>query len=658
MRQRVEELINILNEANYNYYALNNPTITDQEYDKYIRELITIEENNKDLIREDSPTQKVGGNIISEFKKITHKIPMLSLSNVFNEEEIIDFDNKIKKENIKPTYITELKIDGLSISVTYEKGLLIKASTRGDGTVGEDVTHNVKTIQSIPLRLKEEIDIEVRGEVYMSKKSFQKVNEERQKNNEPLMQNPRNAAAGSLRQLDSTVAAKRKLDCILYQIPNPENYNLKTQEEALNFLKKLGFVINKYSHDKNINEVINTIDYYKENRNNLDYEIDGMVIKVNEFNLQQRLGFTAKYPKWATAYKFPAEEVLTRLQDIIFTVGRTGKITPNAVLDPVLVMGSTISRATLHNEDFINERDLKIKDIVAIRKAGDVIPEVVEAIKDRRTGNEIEFKMITNCPMCNTTLEKKKDQVDHYCLNDNCPARKIEGLIHYVSRDALNIEGLGEKIIEDFYNLGFIKTIKDIYYLKKHYNDLIELEGYGTKSIDKLLDEIEKSKEASLDKLIFALGIPNVGNKKAKVLASYFHNLDHLINTQEEELLKVPDIGEIIVKSIKEYFTKEENITLINDLKELNQNMEYLGKKIEVNEEFQNKTFVITGTLVKYTRDEIEGKIENMGGKTSSSVSKKTYAVIAGDNAGSKLEKAKELNVQVWTEDDFDKRTV
>ncbi len=658
MNKRVDELIKILNEANYNYYALNNPTITDQEYDKYIRELINIEERHPELVRDDSPTKRIGGDIIDEFKKVTHTIPMLSLSNVFNEEEIIEFQNKIKKENITPTYITELKIDGLSIAVTYEKGLLVKAATRGDGIVGEDVTHNIKTIQSIPLRLKEEIDIEVRGEVYMSKKSFSEVNEEREKKKEPLLQNPRNAAAGSLRQLDSKVAAKRKLDCILYQIPNPESYNLKTQEEALIFLKKLGFVVNEYSYGKNINEVINTIEYYKENRNNLDYEIDGMVIKVNEFNYQQRLGFTAKYPKWATAYKFPAEVVLTKLQDIIFTVGRTGKITPNAVLDPVLVMGSTIKRATLHNEDFIKERNLKIKDTVAIRKAGDVIPEVVEAIKERRTGNEIDFQMITTCPMCETVLQKKKDQVDHYCLNDNCPARKIEGLVHYVSRDALNIEGLGEKIIEDFYNLKFIKGIKDIYYLKQHYNDLIELEGYGTKSIDKLLDEIEKSKQMSLEKLIFALGIPNIGSKKAKVLASYFHNLNNLINASEEDLLKVPDIGDIIVKSIKEYFTKEENKQLVEDLKEIKQNMEYLGKKIKVNEEFQNKTFVITGTLIKYTRNEIEEKIENMGGKTSSSISKKTYALIVGENAGSKLEKAKELNIQVWTEEDFEQRTL
>ena len=450
IKKRVEELTNILNDANYKYYVLDEPTITDQEYDKYLRELEELEQKYKEFARDDSPTKRVGGEVLDSFKKVTHKIPMMSLSDVFSESEVVNFDERIKKEGIRPQYVCELKIDGLSVSLLYEHGKLVRAATRGDGVVGENITHNVKTIKSVPLTLNEDIDIEVRGEIYMSKKSLEKVNLERIKNGEKPLQNARNGAAGSIRQLDSKVAAKRGLDVWIYHLPNPLDYGIHTHYEALEFMKKLGFKTNPNNRlVNNINEVLEFISEKNAERKSLPYDIDGIVIKVNNIDQQQELGFTAKYPKWATAYKFPAEEVLTRLNDIIFTVGRTGQITPNAVLDPVIVMGSTIARATLHNENYIKEKDLRIGDIVSIRKAGDVIPEVVEVKKERRTGNEKNFEMIHNCPICGTTLVKKEGQVDYFCLNEHCPTRKIECLIHFAERDAMNIDGLGEKIMEE-----------------------------------------------------------------------------------------------------------------------------------------------------------------------------------------------------------------
>ena len=581
---RMNELIDIINEADYNYHTLDNPTITDQEYDSYLRELFEIEEAHPEWVREDSPTQHAGGKIIEGFEKVTHKIPMMSLSDVFSESELINFDERIKKEGINPEYMCELKIDGLSVSLLYEKGKLVRAATRGDGVVGEDITHNVKTIKVIPLKLKEEVDIEVRGEIFMNKKTLEELNEKRKAKGEPLLQNCRNAAAGSIRQLDSKVAASRKLDNFIYHLPDPEDYGLKTHAEAIEFMRSLGFKINPNNRlVKNINEVLEFIEEKGKLRPNLPYDIDGVVVKVNSIEQQRKLGFTAKYPKWATAYKFPAEEVLTKLKDIIFTVGRTGQITPNAVLDPVIVAGSTISRATLHNEDYVLEKDLKIGDTVSIRKAGDVIPEVVEAKVERRKGNELDFVMIKECPMCNTPLIKKEGQVDYYCPNDKCPARHIEGLIHFTSRDAMNVDGLGDRIMEDFYNFGFIKNIVDIYNLKDHKQDLIRLEGFGDKSVNNLLDAIENSKQNSLEKLIFALGIPHVGAKTAKILAQRYNTLDNLINTTEEELTNIPDIGGIIAKSVVDYLSKEENIEILNKLKELNVNMTYLGKRIEEN---------------------------------------------------------------------------
>ena len=654
MKERMEELIEIINEADYNYHTLDNPTITDQEYDRYLRELFEIEEAHPDWIREDSPTQHAGGKIIEGFNKVTHKIPMMSLSDVFSESEVIAFDERIRKEGITPEYMCELKIDGLSVSLLYEGGKLVRAATRGDGTVGEDITHNAKTIKVIPLKLKEKVDIEVRGEIFMNKETLVKLNEERKKHNQPLLQNCRNAAAGSIRQLDSKVAAERKLDNFIYHLPDPLDYGLHTHAEAIEYMRKLGFKINPNNRlVKNINEVIEFIEEKAKQRPTLPYDIDGIVIKVNSIEQQQKLGYTAKYPKWATAYKFPAEEVLTKLTDIIFTVGRTGQITPNAVLEPVIVAGSTISRATLHNEDYVKEKDLKIGDVVSIRKAGDVIPEVVEVKKERRTGKEKDFEMITTCPMCNTNLVKKEGQVDYYCPNKKCPARSIESLIHFASRDAMNIDGLGDRIMEDFYNFHFIATLADIYSLKNHEQDLTRLEGYGDKSVTNLLNAIEESKKNSLERLLFGLGIPHVGAKTAKILAKKYKDLDNLMNATVEELTTIPDIGEIIAKSVVEYFNDNHHRSVVEELKEIGLNTKYLGQEVEENSEFNGKTFVLTGSLQLFTREEAEEKIEQLGGKASSSVSKKTSAVIVGANPGSKYEKAKELGIPIWTEEEF-----
>ena len=657
MKARIDELVEILNEANYNYHVLDQPTISDQEFDKLLRELFILEEKYPEYVREDSPTHRVGGTVLEEFQKVTHAIPMMSLGNVFSEEEIRQFDQRIRKENITPQYVCELKIDGLSVSLHYEKGKLITAATRGDGTVGEDITANAKTIKTIPLTIKQPIDIEVRGEIYMSKETLKKINQEREKKGQPLLQNCRNAAAGSIRQLDSKIAASRQLDCWIYHLPNPEDYGIKTHWEALKFMKELGFKTNPNNLlVTDVEGILSYISAKSEERSHLPYDIDGVVIKVNNIAEQKQLGFTAHHPKWATAYKFPAEEVLTKLTDIIFTVGRTGKITPNAVLEPVIVAGSTISRATLHNEDYVIAKELKIGDIVSIHKAGDVIPEIGEVKKERRTGKEKDFEMIKTCPMCGEFIYKKEGQVDYYCINPLCPARHIEELCHFVSRKAMNIDGLGERIIEDFYNLKYIEKIPDIYKLARYHDELTELEGYGQKSVDNLLEAIENSKKNSLERLLFGLGIPNVGEKTSKLLATHYQDLDHLMIASQEELNTIPDIGEIIAKSITDFFNEEKNIRIIEELKDLGLNMTYTGPKVEINDNFYNKTFVVTGTLRKYTRQEIEDRIESLGGKCSSSVSKKTSAVIAGENAGSKYDKAQSLGIPIWTEEELEEK--
>lgn len=655
VKKRIDELIKIINKANYDYYIDNISNITDQEYDRYMQELMMLENTYPELKREDSPTVRVGSKVLDKFEKVTHEIPMLSLGNVFNEEEVRSFDEKVRKEVDNPKYVCELKIDGLSVSAIYKDGILVRGATRGDGVTGENITNNVKTIKSLPLTLTEKVDIEVRGEIYMSKKAFHEINKEREKNNEPLFQNPRNAASGSVRQLDSKITAKRKLDCIIYHLPNPLDYNIYTHYDALEYMRKLGCPVSDNNViANNVDEVIDYINKWTELRPTLPYEIDGIVIKVNDINDQNKLGFTARTPKWAVAYKFPATEVTTRLIDIIFTVGRTGKITPNAVLEPVKVAGSTIARATLHNEDNVLVKDIRKGDIVVIRKAGDVIPEVVRSIKERRTGSEERFRMIDTCPICHTKLIRKDTEADYFCPNIECDARNIENLIHYAERDAMNIEGLGESAIEDLYNEGFLKSITDIYHLEKYEKELLLLEGYGLKKINNLKEAILKSKDNSLERLLFGLGIRQVGNKTAKLLARQYKNIDNIINATFEELNSINDIGPIIAKNIVEYFKEEDNIKLINDLKELGINMTYISNNnYTESDEFLNKTFVLTGTLNNITREKATEIIESLGGKVSSSVSKKTSAVILGDNPGSKYDKAVSLNIPIWEEDEF-----
>ena len=652
MKERYDELVNIINKANYEYHVLDNPTITDQEFDKYLRELINIEKEYPEFVRDDSPTMKIGGEVIDGFKKVRHDKPMLSLSNVFNESEIMDFDNRISKEGFHPNYVCELKIDGLSVSLKYEHGKFVSAATRGDGVVGEDITHNVRTIRSIPLKINKDIDIEVRGEIFMSKKVLEDLNKLRSEQGLPLFQNCRNAAAGSIRQLDSKIAEQRKLDAFLYHLPNPEDFGINTHMEALEFMKDLGFKTNP--NNRLVSDVNGILDFITEKgsmRPDLPYDIDGVVIKVNDIKTQRELGFTAKYPKWATAYKFPAEEVLTKLTDIIFTVGRTGQITPNAVLEPVIVQGSTIRRATLHNEQYVIDKDLRIGDIVSIRKAGDVIPEVVKPIIERRDGTEKEFVMIKTCPICGSKLELSKSGIDYFCNNDNCPKRNIESLIHFVSRKAMNIDGLGDRIIEDFYNLDIIKRIEDIYDLESKKQDLIELEGFGEKSVTNLLDAINTSKNNSLERLIFALGINGIGEKNAKLLAKKYNTLENLMKADYDELYNIRDIGPILAKNIVDYFSDVDNKELINNLVDIGINMKYTGEKVKENENFLDKKFVVTGTLKNYGRDEIKNIIENNGGITSESVSKKTDVVIVGENAGSKYDKALSLGIEIWDED-------
>ena len=655
IKNRMEYLIKILNEANYNYYVLDNPTISDQEFDKYLRELIELEMEYPDLKRSDSPTNRVGGEVIEGFEKVTHTIPMLSIGDVFNEDEIIAFEERIEKEGFHPEYVCELKIDGLSVSLHYENGKLVKAATRGNGTVGDDITANVKTIKTVPLTLKENIDIEVRGEIYMSKSTLEKLNKEREKEGQPLLQNCRNAASGSIKLLDSKIVAKRNLECFIYHLPNPLDYGLKTHEDALNYMQKLGFRTNPNNKKvKNLNEILNFIKEKGELRPNLPYDIDGIVIKVNDIATQMKLGSTAKYPKWCIAYKFPAETTYTKLIDIIFTVGRTGQITPNAVLEPVIISGSTVKRATLHNEDNIIAKDIRIGDIVSIYKAGDVIPAVGEPLKMRRTGKEEPFQMIDVCPICGTKIIRKENEADYFCPNILCPARQVEKLIHFASREAMNIEGLGDNIMEDLYNYHYIKDISDIYNLYNYQKELEQLEGYGKKSVENLFKSIENSKSNSLERLLFGLGIKQVGSKMAKTLSKHYKNIDNIMNTTYEELMNIPDVGPIIANNIIDYFKENSNIELIHKLKEYKLNMTYISNEDTVtDEEFQNKTFVLTGTLNNITRDKASEIIEKKGGKTTSSVTKKTNIVIVGDNPGSKFQKAQELNIEIWNEEQF-----
>lgn len=650
IKLRMDELVNIINEASIKYYVHDNPSITDQEYDDYYSELVKLEEKYPNLKRSDSPTLRVGGKVVDKFEKVTHETPMLSFDDIFNEDEIVLFDERIKKTCPNAIYTLEPKMDGLSGSLLYENGVLKRAATRGDGIIGENITHNVETIKSVPLKLNKKLDIEVRGEIYMSKASFKKCNKEREEKGDDLFANPRNAAAGSVRQLDSKIAAKRNLDFMAYFIPNPDKYGIKTQSEALEFLKELGFKTNYKLNGlaKDVNDIINYIDDLGSKRPNLPFEIDGVVLKVNSLEDEAKLGFTERVPRWGIAYKFPAEEVLTTLKEIKFTVGRTGKITPNALFSPVHVAGSVISKATLHNEDYCLDKDVRIGDVISIRKAGDVIPEVVEVKKERRTGKEIPFKMIENCPMCASKLVK--EDANYFCKNDLCPARKMEALIHFASRNAMNIDGLGERIIEDFYNMGFIKSISDIYLLSNHKEDLIELEGFGEKSVNNLLISIENSKNNSLEKVLFALGIRHVGKKTAKILAKRYKNIDNIINANIDELTNVNDIGEIIAKSVRLYFDDSINLKLIENLKNMGLNFEY--KNDSSDDTLSGMTFVLTGTLEKYKREELTKVLEDKGAKVTNSVTKKTTGVIVGDKPGSKYDKALKLGVKIYKEED------
>ena len=647
-KTRIDELINIINQASYEYYVNDNPTLSDQEYDDYYLELRKLEEKYPELIRDDSPTHRVGGESLDKFEKVTHEKPMLSFDDIFNEDEIIEFDERIKKTISNPTYTLEPKMDGLSGSLIYKKGVLVRAATRGDGVTGEDITINVKTIKTVPLRLKQDLDIEVRGEIYMSKSSFEKNNQERERLNQPLFANPRNAAAGSVRQLDSKITATRGLDFLAYFIPNPENYGIKTQSESIKLLNDLGFKtnieLNGFAH--NPKEIWHYIEQLREKRPNLPFPIDGVVLKVDSLLDEQKLGTTSRVPRWGIAYKFPAEEVLTTLHEIKFTVGRTGKITPNAIFSPVHVDGSLVSKATLHNEDYCKEKDIRINDVIVIHKAGDVIPEVVEVKLDRRGSNTIPFKMIDKCPICGTKLEKKPNQADYYCINKNCPARGIESLIHYASRDAMNIDGLGDEIIEDFYNEGLLKDVTDFYHLKEHEEEIITKEGFGHKSFNNMITATNNSKNNSLERLLNGLGISGIGTKTAKLLAKKFNNIDNLINASLEELTNIKDIGATLATNIKEYFNNEENIKLIRHLQELGINTEYKGETSLSNENITNKKFVITGTISFMTRDEIKED-----GITSDSVSSKTDVVIVGDSPGSKYDKAIKLGIETWNEE-------
>ncbi|MBS4209575.1 NAD-dependent DNA ligase LigA [Bacillus sp. FJAT-50079] len=655
VEKQLKELHNVLNKYNYEYYVLDQPSVPDAEYDRLMQQLVELETKYPELVTPDSPTQRVGGEALAAFEKVTHETPMLSLANAFSEADLRDFDRRIRQAiGEEFTYVCELKIDGLAVSLRYEDGLFVKGSTRGDGEIGEDITANLKTIRSIPLRLRQPFSLEVRGEVYMPKKSFEQLNQMREENGEMLFANPRNAAAGSLRQLDPRIAASRNLDIFLYGIGDYGTTGVTTHSSGLDLLEKLGLKVNKQRRlCTSIEEVLEYVEEWKSNRQALDYEIDGIVIKIDSLDEQEQLGATAKTPRWATAFKFPAEEVVTKLIDIELSVGRTGVITPTAILEPVRVAGTTVQRASLHNEDLIKEKDIRIGDSVVIRKAGDIIPEVVSVIEERRTGEELPYAMPEHCPECNSEVVRLEGEVALRCVNPKCPAQIRESLIHFVSRNAMNIEGFGEKVIGQLFAHELVRDVADLYFLKKE--QLLELERMGEKSVSNLLQSIENSKSNSLEKLLFGLGIRHVGAGAAKTLAEHFETIDRIKAATEEELLEVPEIGEKMADSIHTFFDNEEVEQLIEELKAAGVNMNYLGiRRSEVENivsPFNGKTIVLTGKLEKLSRNEAKKQIEALGGKVSGSVSKKTDLVIAGADAGSKLTKAHELEIEVWDEE-------
>ncbi|MCM3669668.1 NAD-dependent DNA ligase LigA [Mesobacillus maritimus] len=653
-KTRAAELHKLLNQYGYEYYVLDQPSVPDAEYDRLLHELIDIEAEFTELKTADSPTQRVGGDILEMFNKVEHSSQMLSLGNAFNEQDLRDFDRRVRQAvGDDVSYVCELKIDGLAVSLRYENGLFSLGATRGDGTVGEDITSNLRTIRSIPLRIQEPLTMEVRGEAYMPKRSFEALNQAKAEKGEEPFANPRNAAAGSLRQLDPKIAASRNLDVFLYAVADPGETGVTSHSEALDYLDTLGFKTNPERRKAaDIEEVIQFIDGWVEKRPSLPYEIDGIVIKVDSLEQQRKLGTTAKSPRWAIAYKFPAEEVVTTLKSIELNVGRTGVITPTAILEPVQVAGTTVQRASLHNEDLIREKDIKIGDQVVIKKAGDIIPEVVNVLAEQRTGEEVEFNMPTHCPECESELVRIEGEVALRCINPKCPAQIREGLIHFVSRTAMNIDGLGEKVISQLFAEKLIEDVADLYKLTKE--QLLGLERMGEKSVNNLLTAIEASKENSLEKLLFGLGIRHVGAKAAKTLAQEFDAMDKLMLATKEDLVAINEIGEKMADAVVTFFESEEVRELIAELKAEGLNMDYKGPKPVAPEEsnsfFAGKTVVLTGKLEQLSRNEAKEQIEALGGKVAGSVSKKTDLVIAGEDAGSKLAKAESLGIEVWDE--------
>lgn len=655
IQNRVNELHDLLNQYSYEYYVKDNPSVPDSEYDKLLRELIDIENAHPELKTDDSPTVRVGGEAQSSFEKVNHETPMLSLGNAFNEEELRRFDERIREHIGNVEYMCELKIDGLAVSLKYEDGRFVQGLTRGDGTTGEDITENLRTIHAIPLKIKEPLNVEVRGEAYMPRRSFMRLNDEREKNEEQPFANPRNAAAGSLRQLDPKLAAKRKLSVFLYSVNDFTDFSATTQSDALDELDRLGFKTNhERARVEDIECVLEYIKKWTKQREQLSYDIDGIVIKVNDLDQQDEMGFTQKSPRWAIAYKFPAEEVVTELKDIELSIGRTGVVTPTAILEPIRVAGTTVSRASLHNEDLIKERDIRIGDSVIVKKAGDIIPEVVRSIIDRRPNDAKPYHMPTHCPSCGHELVRIEGEVALRCINPKCQAQLVEGLIHFVSRQAMNIDGLGNKIIQQLYHHQLIKDVGDIFYLTKE--DLLPLERMGTKKVENLLSAIEHAKQNSLEHLLFGLGIRHLGAKASQILAEKFETMDRLLKVTEEELVAIHDIGDKLAQSVVTYLDNEDIKALIEKLKDKNVNMTYKGVKsseIEGHPEFQNKTIVLTGKLQQMTRKEATTWLEMQGAKVTSSVTKSTDLVIAGEDAGSKLSKAEQFGTEIWSESQF-----
>lgn len=650
-----EELVKLIERYAREYYIDDNPSVSDQVYDQKMEELEALEREFPDLITKTSPTQRIIGTVLKGFKKINHETRMLSLADVFNEEELIDWVDKVNTSlgNDDTEFVAEMKIDGLAMSLVYEDGVLQYAATRGDGVTGEDVTVNVLTIPSIPTRIDLRGRVEVRGEIYMPKASLEELNKQREASGEPIFANARNAAAGSIRNLDSSVAKSRKLDGWWYYFQNAKDFGITKHFDSIEKLKELGFKTNPERRIvKGKEQILEYVKEYTEKRNKLDYDIDGIVLKVNDFAFYNELGYTAKTPKWAIAYKFPPEEVETKLLDIIYTVGRTGKITPNAVLEPVRVAGSIVRRATLHNEDFVLEKGLMVGDTVILRKAGDIIPEVVRPLKEKRNGTEIPYKMIENCPKCGQKLEKIDAM--HFCTNRQCPSRNMEALIHFASKGAMDIEGMGEKVVEEFFGLGYLNEIPDIFELYKKKDEIIQIDGWSHKSMDNLIDAIENSKRNSLEKLLTGLGIKEVGTKMAKTLAKRYGNLDNLMNANVLDLMLINDVGDVVAESIVNYFNDEHNLEIINRLKSLNVNMKYTGtNKIDETSYFYNKKIVLTGSLSKFGRKEATSLLEDLGANVAGSVSKATDLVIAGEEAGSKLDKANKLGIKVINEEEF-----